>query len=219
MHELRFFDREAEYAVVERHLPHWVQAGVMCFLTYRTEDSFPEPVLQRWLSERDSLLKQHGIDPAGDWRGAVRRLPLPVRSGLQWKFTERFDQFLDEGHGACVLKRPELSQIVADNLRHLDGRDYSLTDFVVMPNHVHVLASFRAETDMLPRVEAWKRYQARRINAVLNQSGRFWQVDGFDHLVSSPEQFEHYRGYIAVNPRHANLRGGEFVHYSKPLEA
>ena len=219
MPDLNFFDRNAEYSVIDRHLPHWVQAGVVCFLTYRTEDSMPAAVIQRWIDERDSLLKQHGINPGTDWRAALHRLPPKVSETLRWKFTERFDDFLDECHGACVLKRPELSKIVAENLRHLDDQDYWLTDLVVMPNHVHALAAFRAESEMLPRIEAWKRYQARRINAVLKNTGRFWQVDGFDHLVRSPEQFDHYRRYIAANPGRAKLRDGEFVHYSKPLEA
>lgn len=218
MPELNFFDRKAEYSVIERHLPHWAQAGVVCFLTYRTEDSMPAAVIQRWIDERDALLKQHGIKPGADWKAALHRLPPKVSEALRWKFTERFDDFLDECHGACVLKRPELSKIVADNLRHLDNQDYWLTDLVVMPNHVHALAAFRSEPVMLPRIEAWKRYQARQINAALKDTGRFWQVDGFDHLVRSAEQFDHYRRYIADNPGRANLQDGEFVHYSKPLE-
>jgi putative transposase len=86
-----------------------------------------------------------------------------------------------------------------------------------MPNHVHVLATFRSESDMLPRIEAWKRYQARKINEILQISGHFWQPDGFDHLIRSPEQFEYFRRYIAENPQRAKLRPGEFVHFSKPL--
>ena len=215
MSELHFFDPKAEFSVIERHSPHWVQAGVVCFLTYRTEDSMPAAVVQRWVDERNTLLKQHGIDPAGDWKVDLQRLPPNVSQQLRWTFTERFDECLDESHGACVLKRPELAKIVAENLRHLDEQQYWLTDFVVMPNHVHALAAFPSESDMLPRIEAWKRYQARQINAAMKQTGRFWQVDDFDHLVRSPEQFEHYRRYIANNPGRANLREGEFVHYSK----
>ena len=89
-------------------------------------------------------------------------------------------------------------------------------DFVVMPNHVHVLASFHAPESMLKRAAAWRRYQAREINRVLGESGHFWQEDGFDHLVRSPEQFEHYRRYIANNPIKARLKSGKYVLYSKP---
>ena len=217
MSKLHCFDPQAEYSVIERRLPHWAQAGVVCFLTYRTADSIPRAVIERWVAERKALLKQHGIDPSTDWRKAMQTLPPQVRDTLRWKLSDRFDAFLDESHGACVLKRPELGRIVAENLLHLNDREYWLTDFAVMPNHVHALATFRSDGDMLPRIEAWKRYQARKINAALKRSGRFWQSDGFDHLVRSPEQFEHYRRYIAENPGRAGLRPGEFVHYSKEL--
>ena len=50
---LQMFDPHAEYAVVERRLPHWAQAGTMCFITWRSFDSIPSTVLRRWHAERD----------------------------------------------------------------------------------------------------------------------------------------------------------------------
>ncbi len=51
----------------------------------------------------------------------------------------------------------------------------------------------------------------------MNRQGRFWQQDGFDHLVRSVEQFDYLRRYIADNPRKARLRAGEYVLESKPM--
>jgi len=79
------------------------------------------------------------------------------------------------------------------------------TDFVVMPNHVHLLAAFPDEGSMLAQCESWKHYTATKINRFLGRSSRFWQQDGFDHLVRSVEQFEYLRAYIADNPRRAHL--------------
>ena len=59
----QFFDRDAEYRVTWRRLPHWEQAGVACFLTWRTWDSIPRAVLDSWLAERQAWLTRHGIDP------------------------------------------------------------------------------------------------------------------------------------------------------------
>lgn len=216
MTELNFSDPGQEFFVVERGLPHRAQAGVVCFMTYRTRDSLPSAVVERCLREREDLLRKYGIDPAGNWRAELNRLKPAVRHQVQWAVSERWDNALDDCHGSCVLKRPELSKIVADNLRHLNGTDYELMDFVVMPNHVHVLASFHAPESMLKRAAAWRRYQAREINRVLGESGHFWQEDGFDHLVRNPEQFEHYRRYIANNPIKARLKSGKYVLYSKP---
>jgi type I restriction enzyme R subunit len=116
-----------------------------------------------------------------------------------------------------VLRRPELSQIVADSLCHFDGDRYELTDFVVMPNHVHLLVAFPDEESLLKQCESWKHFTATQINRRLGRKGRFWQQDGFDHLVRTPERFEELRHYIADNPKRARLGPGEYIHYSKSL--
>ena len=108
-----------------------------------------------------------------------------------------------------------MAQIVADSLLKFDGDRYELTNFVVMPNHVHLLAAFRDEEAMLTQCEGWKHFQAVQINRAIGASGRFWQQDGFDHLVRSEEQFAHFQRYLADNPRKAGLPPGEFIVWSK----
>ena len=118
----------------------------------------------------------------------------------------------------CVLQRPELAKIIAENLHRFDGDRYHLSDFVVMPNHVHLLCCLIGKTDIEVQCRCWKRFTARKINALLKQSGRFWQEESFDHLVRSPEQFDRFRAYIADNPRRAKLRKGQFFHYRRQAE-
>jgi REP-associated tyrosine transposase len=115
------------------------------------------------------------------------------------------------------LARPELSYIVAQSLLHFDGERYDLTDFVVMPNHVHLLVAFRGEDMLLKQCRSWKRFTSRQIQDVLGRRGPFWQVEQFDHLVRSEEEFKQYREYIADNPRKARLRSGTYRVYSKTL--
>jgi type I restriction enzyme R subunit len=129
----------------------------------------------------------------------------------------RWHNHLDALHGECALRRPQLHHEVARSLRHFDGDRYELTDLIVMPNHVHLLAAFRNAGAMLAQCQSWKRYTAKRINDVLGRRGRFWQSDAFDHLVRSVEQFDYLRGYIADNPRRARLKEGEYAHFSKRL--
>ena len=114
-----------------------------------------------------------------------------------------------------MCRNPAIGKLVADSLLKFDRDRYIVTDFVVMPNHVHLLTAFQDDDSMLKQCEEWKRYTARQIHKAMNTSGRFWQQDGFDHLVRSAAQFEHFRRYIADNPRKAGLRSGEYVHYSK----
>jgi type I restriction enzyme R subunit len=214
---LQVFDSKQGVAIVERRLPHWSQAGTIAFITWRTWDSMPEAVLERWLAERNAWLLRQGIDPDHDgWRARLGLLAPALRAEYQ-QFADRWNEHLDEGHGQCVLRRTELAAEVAASLRHFDGDRYDLTDFVVMPNHVHLLAAFPDEAAMLAQCESWKHFTATKINRALGRKGRFWQQDGFDHLVRSLEQFERLRRYIAENPLKARLRVGEYLHVSKPM--
>ena len=215
---LQMFDLDAEFTVVNRRLPHWAQAGTVCFLTWRTIDSIPGILLRSWHGTRDAWLRQHDIEPRlGGWQGQLQQLDRDTRGEFTRIFSERWHRHLDEGHGACVLRQQTLAKIVADSLHYFDGERYELTDFIVMPNHVHVLAAFVDENGMLTQCESWKHYAARQINRNLGTKGRLWQQDGFDHLVRSVEHFERFRRYIADNPRKARLRDGEYLHYSKKL--
>ena len=58
------FDPEREFSVTERRLPHWVQAGTITFITWRTWDLLPEKIIRRWQDERAAWLRKHGIDSA-----------------------------------------------------------------------------------------------------------------------------------------------------------
>jgi putative transposase len=217
MSDLHFFDPRQEFTVLRRQLPHWAQAGTVCFLTWRVGDSLPNAAHRQMTAERAQVLLKNGLDPCGDWKSALSKLPVAERGQVQWKLFVLWDRVLDAGLGACVLRQPELSALVAESLAHFDGDRYLLTDYVVMPNHVHVLAAFRDEESMLSRCTSWKQYTARQIHQRLGEHGEFWQVDQFDHLVRSPEQFEHLRRYIADNPRQAGLPAEQYRWYSKPL--
>jgi len=216
---LRVFDPDEDVLATERRLPHWAQAHTLCFITWRTWDSIPGPILRRWLKERWQWLLAHGIDTARPkWRQKIEHLPLSLQTEFHRTFGDRWHEQLDRGHGACVLRKPELAKIVADSLLHFDRERYLLTDFVVMPNHVHLLAAFETEQAMLEQCESWKHYMAVQINRKLQRKGRFWQQDAFDHLVRSVDQFEYLQRYIASNPKAARLKDGQFVHYTKDVE-
>ncbi len=84
-------------------------------------------------------------------------------------------------------------------------------DFVVMPNHVHLLASFASEDSMVEQCDSWLNYSAFRINKSLGRKGKFWQQEPFDHLVRSVEQYEYLRKYIENNGKKARLNEDEFL--------
>lgn len=216
---MHLFDRDADVRIVDRRLPHWAQAGAISFITWRTWDSMPQPVLDRWFVDRAAWLREHGIDSTKpNWRLELEKLDDRLVRNFLDTFWNRWQDELDAAYGECVLRRPNLAQIVMNSLRHFDGERYLMLDFVVMPNHVHLLTAFPDDGTMLEQCESWKHFTAVRINARLRRKGRFWQPDAFDHLVRSDEQFTYLRRYIADNPVRAGLQIGPFVHYSKPLE-
>ncbi len=217
MEELNFFDRRQTYSVAWKTLPHWAQAGTICFITWRTGDSLPAAAERRITRERTEVLRRAGIDPGSNWQAALAKLPAANRARVQWSLFAASDQELDRNFGECVLRRPALSKTVEDSLLYFDGDRYVLTDSVVMPNHVHLLVAFRDEDALVVQCESWKRFTAREIHKQLGRQGEFWQVEQFDHLVRGPEQFEYLREYIRLNPEKARLKQGEYRYYSKPL--
>ncbi len=217
MHDFQFFDPKQPVAIGEKSLPHWAQAGTLTFITWRTADSLPAVVLKRFAVQRAELVRSFGLDPETDWRRQLAERAPAERGRVQWALFEAWDKHLDAGAGECILARPDLSRIIADSLHYFDQGRYVLTDFVVMPNHVHVLAAFPDEDAMLSQCTSWKRFTARKIHEVMGRNGEFWQVEQFDHLVRSAEQFEHFRRCIAENPQRARLAAGQFILFSKDL--
>jgi putative transposase len=217
MDGLQFFDPKQDFTVAWKALPHWSQAGTVCFITWRTADSLPREAQVRIAMERRELLRRLGLNAEGDWRQELAKLPPDASSKARWRMFAAWDRQLDLGIGACVLAQPDLSQVVDASLKHFDGERYILTDSVVMPNHVHVLVAFADPDLLLSQPRSWKKFTGRQIQQSLGCSGAFWQVEQFDHLVRSPEQFEYFRKYIATNPERAGLKEGSFRHYSKVL--
>lgn len=203
---MRFFDPNDDLLITQRKLPHWAQDSCVVFITWRTVDSMPKDVLERWRADRNRWLDLNGIDPTQKgWKMLVQELPPDMMVEYHDRFTTRWHEALDASHGGCVLSQPEIADIVANSLLYFDGDRYEMLDFVIMPNHVHVLAVFPDKAAMIEQCDSWKHFTARRINAKLGTQGRFWQQDAFDHLVRHEGQFRRLRDYIAQNPRKACL--------------
>jgi putative transposase len=208
------FDPKGEFAIQEHCRPHWSQAGAVVFITFRTHDSIPREVLQRWDREKHEWLRRRGELTTGlHWSDVLPQLPERVRAEFRREFNRTREMFLDTCHGQCLLRKPELARIVAESLLHFDGLRYRMGDFVVMPNHVHLLAAFPTEESMKEQCDSWLHFTAFRINQVTGGKGHFWQEEPFDHLVRSPEQYVYLRQYIEDNPTKAGLRVGEYRYY------
>ena len=200
MNDLRFFNPYADIRYTENRLPHWQQNGATYFVTFRLADSIPSSVLDEWQHEREAWLRLH---------------PEPWSAEIELEYHRRFsgalERRLDEGHGACLLRRPDCAEIVADTLRHFEGERVAMISFTVMPNHVHALFVQNPEWPLEKLIRSWKGFTARQINKLLGRSGTFWQRDYFDRLIRDEEHFWNCVRYIRRNPAKAKLAANEFV--------
>jgi len=121
----------------ERRLPHWDAIGQPQFITFRLHGSLPAPRCFR---------RQH-VATSGEAFVTMDRL-------------------LDQGAtGPLHLKRPELAESVVEALIESDVRfeRCRLYAFVVMPNHVHLLATqFVPLANWLGPLKGFTANQARK---------------------------------------------------------
>src|SRR2546423_3841456 len=196
----RAFDQHAELQRSRRNLPHWEQEGATYFVTFRLADAVPAELAAQWREELETWKKFH---------------PLPWDPRTAYEYQERFlegrEEWLDQGHGSCVLRDSNTAAFVEDALKHFDGERYHLDSFVVMPNHVHLLVQPLSENSLGDILKSWKRYTARAINQVLGRTGTLWMEESFDRIVRDWDALVRYRDYIASNPEKAQLRDHEFV--------
>ena len=206
------FDPKAELSISEHFRPHWSQAGAIVFITFRSADSIPEEVLNRWEREKQNWMRIHNCPIDRHWSEVLPTLDSPVRDQFKKEFNRCREAFLDTCHGECVLRKPQLAKIVAETLLHFDGERNRMGDFIVMPNHIHLLAAFASEDALVAQSDSWLHYSARQINLALEQKGKFWQQEPFDHLVRSPQQYEYLRKYIRDNGLMAGLPQNEYLY-------
>ncbi|MBZ5723821.1 MAG: transposase [Acidobacteriia bacterium] len=170
-------DNYSGMTLSRRRLPHIYEVDHAVFLTWRLYHSLP--------SHR----------------------PFPADSLTSGQAFAAMDRLLDEGgDGPVYLRQPALADMVVEALQH-NARvlgHYVLHAFVVMPNHVHLLAT---PAVALPKLtKSLKGITAKRANAMLALTGSpFWQEESYDHLVRHEREFERIWNYIEENPVRAGL--------------
>ncbi len=193
------FDPSRPASVSLRHLPHWRQDGTTYFVTYRLADSLPAEKIGRWQAERDAWITAH-----------PRPWTAELAEEFHDRFGERLNRWLDAGEGSCLLKRPDLAEIVEGSLRHFDSERYVLDWFVVMPNHVHALVTPLASFELGQILQGWRSFTAHQINKLIGRTGPLWQDEVFDHIVRNSAAWEKFADYIRKNPANARLTAGQY---------
>jgi REP element-mobilizing transposase RayT len=100
--------------------------------------------------------------------------------------------------------------LVRDACLYWDGKKFELHALVVMPDHVHLLATFlrKADGDLYQFREVLrsiKSYSARQVNQCLGRTGRVWLDESFDHVLRCEESLDAKEEYLRMNPVTAGL--------------
>ena len=117
------------------------------------------------------------------------------------------DRLLDEvSCGPVHLREPSVADMVVMALQHNANilGHYRLHAFVVMPNHVHLLATPAVELPAM--TAAFKEITAERANALLVlPASPFWQEEDYHRTVRYEGEFEEIWNYIEENPVRAGM--------------
>lgn len=157
--ERRFHNPHARTRFTENRLPHRQQDGITYFVTFRLADSLPKNLLDQWRSERAAWLKLHP-EP---WNEKDER-------EYHRRFSVRLEDWLDAGHGTCLLRSARIRECVTVALRRFGGLRYQHHAWVIMPNHVHVLVSLALGEDLGKLLQAWKGTSSREMKRLLPET-------------------------------------------------
>ncbi len=209
--DFNYFDPSQELTVTYSNLPHWEQPGATYFITFRTNDSLPTSAMKLWERERDQWLARQTKDHSpASWHDKYKRLNNSQRQIFNREFRHKLESILDDSHGDCILRHPAHATVVADSLHHFDGDRYALGDFIVMPNHAHLLVCFYIGIRLREQCYQWKHFMASAINRIRGVKETIWQTESFDHLVRDLEHFRTFQQYIRTNPSKAGLKENEY---------
>ena len=165
------------YGPYRRRLPHDYETDQPVFLTWRLHDSLP----------------CHRAFPAAT-----------VHSGQAFAARDRL--LYEARSGPFCLRQPDIDDMVVEAIQYNTAilEHYVLHAFVVMPNHVHLLATPALPLPKLTK--SLKGITSKRANTILAMTGnRFWQEESYDHVVRNEREFEKIRSYIEENPVRAGL--------------
>jgi REP element-mobilizing transposase RayT len=116
-------------------------------------------------------------------------IPLWVGQGVRHFITINCQV---RGHDS--LCKGNVPNELLSSARHYEkiGRWY-LWLMVIMPDHVHLIATFDLEHGIQATIKGWKGYQKRNLNIE-------WQADYFEHRLRNEDEFIEKMHYVRMNP-------------------
>ncbi len=164
------------------YLPHFEGGEIPQFFTFRLFDSLPQSVIEKWREETANKGEEGKII-----------------------FRKNVEKYLDMGYGKCFLKDEQVTELTENCLLFHHAKKYRLTAWVVMPSHIHFLATPLENIELSEIAHSIKSYTAHEANKMLKRSGQFWQPQPFDRYVRNQKHFVNVIEYIENKPVKAGL--------------
>lgn len=169
---------------------HWYAPGKLQHIVWRTADSIPQCEARPLLQYIETFKETH--PEPWDQR---------IRYQLENKIGKRINQILDRGYGKCHLRSKECRQILIDTLLYsIPPEHMEMISYVIMPNHIHILA--RCYTPLEDLLEEIKSKSGISINRLVGMSGSFWHHGYYDRMLRNDTHLRNVMYYIVNNPRH-----------------
>ncbi len=199
-----FFNPNSEIDIHQGNLPHWQQDNVWYFITFRLADSIPAEVVEQIKQERELWLKKHDKN----------NLTTEQIKEYYKLFSERTENLLNAGKGSCVLKDEKITKIVSEAFQHFNNQRYILDEWVIMPNHVHILVKPLEGYSLTEILHSWKSFTANEINKATGNKGQLWMHESYDHIVRNEKALQAIRRYIWNNPNVSGSIPAPSIHSS-----
>jgi REP-associated tyrosine transposase len=170
-----------------RNLPHIYYNDGQYFITYRLANSIPQSALED-LKQEFSFKKK-------------------LTSIQQKRLFAKYDSILDSNElGIDYLAIQAVAEIVKITLHYQDSKEYKFICYCIMPNHVHLVFELLNENKGISKImQSIKRISARKVNTIIQRSGKFWQDESFDRLVRNEKELFNIIKYVLMNPVKAGL--------------
>jgi REP element-mobilizing transposase RayT len=174
--------------------PHWVVDFGCYAVTLRCRGTLPKAV-QTQLREIGAALE------------AVEAASLDAENYRRRHFAI-LERALDQSDGFCPFEQDTVAQQMMRFLESYNFEKLSFDQWVIMPNHLHLVTKPLVCATVDDFMEVWRRFKsrsARMINGVLERNGSFWQPSWYDRWIRNEREWQKWSNYLAQNPVKAGL--------------
>ena len=186
-----FLERDRDIKMwYDDDLPHWEQNGKTQFITFRLKDSLPQTMIRHMTDIKCTFLKTHPEPWTDD-----------VRLEFYKAFNPFFHKYLDAGYGSCIMRDPEIRSKVERGINLYTGNRYDMLGYVIMPNHVHLVATMFDGYSSYETFEYVKKYSSYHINRILQSRKKLFSKC-WDRLIRNEAHLNYVLAYIMGNPKH-----------------